>query len=144
MSISKGFGQIIQGVASQESGKYTRSVMYANAKNEEADTQMEVERLRDTARLAMGRQVAGLSGGGLQFDGSALDAVRESGIESQLEILQTRRKGSLAATGLRSQGKVAYAQGYNGMIQGFAGAASEFAKSAGSGGADYAAAGGAT
>lgn len=138
MTIGKAFGQIIQGVASQESGKYTRSVMLANARNQEADTQMEIERLRDSARLAMGRQVAGLAGGGLQFDGSALDAVRESGIESQLEILQTRRKGTLTAEGLRSQGRVAYAQGYNGMIQGFAGAAAEIAKTAGSGGADYA------
>lgn len=136
MSISKGLGSIIGGVASQESGKYTRKVMYANARNAEADTQMEVERLRDTARLAMGRQVAGLNTGGLEFDGSALDAVKESAIESQLELMQTRRKGTLAARGLRSQGKVAYAEGYNGMIQGFAGAAAEFEKAA-RGGADY-------
>lgn len=136
--VGKAAGQIIQGVAQQEAGKYTRSVMYANAKNQEADTQMEIERLRDSARLAMGRQVASLAGGGLQFDGSALDAVRESGIESQLEILQTRRRGTLAARGLRSQGEVANAAGYNQMIQSYAGAAAEIAKSAGSGGADYA------
>ena len=137
--VGKAAGQIISGVASQEAGKYTRAVMYANAKNQEADTQAEVERLRTSARLAMGQQVAGLAGGtGFNFDGSALDAVRESGIESQLEILQTRRRGTLAAKGLRSQGEVANAAGYNQMIQSYAGAATEVAKSIGSGGADYA------
>lgn len=129
-------GQVLVGQANFESGKYTRSVMYANAKNQEADTQMEVERLRDAARLAMGRQVVSLSSGGLDFDGSALDAVRESAIESQLEIMQTRRKGALAAESYRVQGRTAYAAGYNSMIQSHVGAAKELAESR----ADYAAA----
>jgi len=137
MTIGKAFGQIIGGVAQQEAGKYTRSVMQTNAANAEADTQSEIERLRTTARLAMGRQVNTPGASGLEFSGSALDALRESGIESQLEMMQTRRQGATAATGYRTQGKIAYAQGYNGMIQGFAGAAAAIGEDA----KDYAAAG---
>jgi len=115
----KAIGHFAEGAAGYEAGKFTRKVMQTNSANALRDGAAEASRLRDTARLAMGRQIAGLAASGFEgASGSALDAVRESSIESELEIMSARRRSEAAASGYKSQGQIAYAQGYNAMSSG--------------------------
>lgn len=115
----KAIGHFAEGAAAYEAGKFNRKVFKMNARSALIDGAAEASRLRDTARLAMGRQIAGLAGSGFDgASGSALDAVRESAIESELEIMQTRRRSEAAAQGFRLQGQAAYAQGYNAQSAG--------------------------
>ncbi|HEV2747611.1 MAG TPA: hypothetical protein VGW34_09975 [Allosphingosinicella sp.] len=127
-------GAIVQGVAGYEAGKYNRAVARANAVNAERDGAAEEARVRDAARLAMGRQIVGQASGGLMpGTGTALDALRESAIEAELDALTIRRRAAAAAAGHRVEGKLAYREGVSKLIGGFFGAAGGVAK-----GVDYA------
>lgn len=115
----KAIGQFAEGASAYEAGKFTRKVMQTNAANAQRDGAAEAARLRDTARLAIGRQFAGLAASGFDpASGSALDAVRESSIEAELDIMTARRRAQAAAMGYKSQGQIAYAQGYNAQSAG--------------------------
>lgn len=115
----KAIGQFAEGASAYEAGKFSRKVMQTNASNAERDGAAEASRIRDAARLSLGRQLAGLASSGFDpASGSALDAIRESSIEAELDILTTRRKADMAATGYKSQGQMAYAQGYNAQSAG--------------------------
>lgn len=119
-------GKVVSGAAALEAGKFTRRVMRTNKANALRDGVAESSRLRDAARLAIGRQVAGLAGSGALPDtGSALDALTETAIESEIEIMTAERRAMARAQGFEVQGNVAYAQGYNQFVGGiFNGAAS--------------------
>jgi hypothetical protein len=135
-------GDFVGGVAAYDAGKYTRNVMRTNAVNVERDGAMQIERQRDTARIHMGRQLAGLASSGFSLDGSALDALRESAIESEMEIQQTRRAAASQAQGLKTQGQMAYSSGYNQMSGGIISGAVKImdAMNPQSGGSNYASA----
>jgi hypothetical protein len=115
----KALPDLIEGASAHAAGKFNREVMRTNETNARRDGAAEAQRLRDTARLAIGRQAAGLAASGFDgASGSALDAIRESSLEAELEQLQVRRRAEQAAMGYRSQGQIAYAQGYNAMSAG--------------------------
>lgn len=112
----KAVGDFVQGSAAMDAGKFTRKLLKINAKNRERDGALEAERVRDTARIVRGRQVASLASSGFHTGtGSALDALRESLVESEVEISQVRRRAKVEAEVQRSQGNAAYAAGYNQM-----------------------------
>lgn len=131
-------GDFVGGVAAYDAGKYTRNVMRTNAINAERDGAARASRIRREARLHMGRQVAGLAGSGFQLTGSALDAVRESAIEAELDIMTTQRGARSEADALRSKGELAYTSGYNQMSGGFLSGAARIMDFA----SDYSSAGG--
>jgi hypothetical protein len=109
-------GDFVGGTAAMDAGKFTRNLMRINATNRERDGALEVERIRDTSRIVRGRQVASLASSGFHTGtGSALDALRESLIESEVEISQTRRRATVEAEVQRNQGNAAYSAGYNQM-----------------------------
>lgn len=115
----KAMGQFAEGIAAYDAGKFTKKVMQLNATHTERDGAAETSRLRDAARLSMGRQVAGLASSGFsESSGSAIDALRESAIESEMDIMNTRRRASLQAAGLRTQGALARNEGYSRMVGG--------------------------
>jgi hypothetical protein len=112
----KALGSFVEGTAAMDAGKYTRRVMKANAVNAERDGSLAAERVRDAARHVRGRQVANMAASGFQVgSGSALDALRESLIESEVEIASIRRTAASQATAQRQQGELAYTAGYNRM-----------------------------
>lgn len=126
----KAIGQFAEGIAAHDAGKYSRKVMEVNAQTAQRDGAAEASRLRDVARLAMGRQAAGLAASGFTLSGSALDALRESATESELEIMQTRRKAEAASRGYKQQGALAYAEGYSRMVGGIVSGAASIAETA--------------
>jgi hypothetical protein len=125
-------------VSAYEAGKFTRRAMRTNATNSERDGAAQAGRIRDAARLQIGRQITGMAGSGFALDGSAKDAILESFIEAQLDQETVRRQATSQAQGYRLQGEMAYAQGHNAMVGGFISGAAKMFETA----ANYAGAGG--
>jgi hypothetical protein len=113
-------GSVLGGLAANESGKYTRKVMRINGQNANRDGAEQASRIREAARLAMGRQaVAGGSSGFQMGSGSALDSLRESAIEREIDVATVRKQAASKATAFGQQGDIARAQGRSAMIGGF-------------------------
>lgn len=150
--VMAGIGSIQQGIAAKSAGKYTRKVMKINAHNALNDSVEERDRIRYASRLQMGRQVIGQADSGFQLGtGSALDELRESAINREIDLATSRRAAGMKAAAFKQQGDMAYAQGKSAFIGGLisgAGhfmdaAADAFGGAAGGGGGGAAAAGGA-
>lgn len=115
----KAIGHVVEGASAYEAGRFTRRVMQTNERNARNDGAAEASRIRDAARIAIGRQAASFGSSGFRdFSGSALDALRESSVEAELDIMTARRQAEARAQGFRVQGQSAYAQGYNAMTAG--------------------------
>lgn len=108
----KAVGQFAGGISAYDAGKYTRRVMNVNAQNAQNAGLSERDRIRGAARMAMGRQLVAQGGSGFQMGtGSALDALRESAMNRELDLAVSRQRAGMAAAGYQQQGKIAYAQG---------------------------------
>jgi hypothetical protein len=126
-----GVGSIQQGLAANASGKYTRKAMKINAANARNDGLETRDRIRTEARRTMGRQLLAQGGSGFQIGtGSALDELRESAIEREIDLATVRRQSEMKAKGFIQQGDLARAQGKSAMIGGFIGGAASFAEGA--------------
>jgi hypothetical protein len=135
----KAAGHIMEGQAAYEAGKFNRRVAETNAVNAERDGTVDEARIRDAARFAMGAQVAAQASGGFQAGtGSAIDALKESAVNSAVAQLQARRQARSAATASRTQGAIAYAAGRNAQTAGYMNAAKslidDYGKAAAAGG----------
>jgi hypothetical protein len=129
--------QIVQGVAGYEAGKYNRKVGRINARNALLEGNAEASRMRDLARISLGRQLGAQAESGFEIGtGTAIDSLLESATEAELEAMDAVRQAQLRARAFRAQGDMAYAEGYNRGVQGLFGAAAAVAQ----GKADYAAA----
>jgi hypothetical protein len=124
-------GQVVQGIGAYQAGKFNRKVERVNAINEERDGAAEIARIRDAARLALGRQVGAQAESGFEIgSGTALQSLLESQIEAEMDRQNIRRRAASSAANRRAQGELAYAAGVNARTQGFIGAAATVAKSA--------------
>lgn len=113
-------GSVLGGLAANEAGKYTRKVMRINGQNAERDGVEQAARIREAARLAMGRQVVSQGSSGFQMGtGSALDSLRESAIEREIDLATVRKQAKSKAVAYGQQGDMARAQGRSAMIGGF-------------------------
>lgn len=139
----KAVGMFAQGIAANDAGKYTRSVMATNSQNALNDGVSERDRIRYAARQTMGQQLVDQGGSGFQTGtGSALDSLKQSVANRELDFAVSRRNAGMKAAGYKQQGDLAYAQGKaamaGGIISGAAEIASEvagaFAGGAGAGG----------
>ncbi|MDX3883608.1 MAG: hypothetical protein QHC65_04240 [Sphingomonas sp.] len=116
-------GQLIQGVAGYESGRYNRRLARSQAVEAERDGAADEARIREEARLAIGQQLAAQAGSGFEMgSGSALEALTQSQVNATLDALTARRAAASRSRGLRVQGDIAYAQGENALISGIIGA----------------------
>lgn len=149
--VLQGVGAIQQGVAANAAGKYTRKMMVVNSSNTLNDGIEQGDRIRYAARQQMGRQAVSQGASGFQMGtGSALDALRESAINREIDLATVRRQSKTRADSFIQQGSLAYAQGKSAMIGGFISgaahfmdaAASAFGGAGGGGGGAVAAAGG--
>lgn len=110
---------VLGGMAANQSGKYTRKVMEGNARAANADEAANRERIDYSARVQMGRQLVDQANSGFQVGtGSPVDALRESAINRELDILTSRRRGEAKALGYRQQGNLARAQGKAALVGG--------------------------
>lgn len=132
-SVLQGVGAIQQGLAANAAGKYTRKVMKVNARNALNDGLEQQDRVRTEARLAMGRQIVAQGGSGFQVGtGSALDELRESAINREIDLATIRRQSTMKAKGFEQEGRLARAQGKSAMIGGFISGAASFMDAASS------------
>lgn len=141
---------VVGGLAANQSGKYTKKMMYRNAQQEEARSVGERERVRFAARIAEGRQLVDQGDSGFQLGtGTAVDELRESATARELDILTSHFNATSRANAARQQGDLARYQGKAAMIGGFISgaatliddAAAAFGGGAGGGGGGAAGAG---
>lgn len=118
-------GNLVQGVAGYETGKYNRAVSRVEATEQDRAGSAERARIAENARAAMGEQVAAQGANGFQQGtGSAIDALFQSQVSAALDAMTSRAEASSRARAARAQGDMAYAAGKNSLVAGMFGAAS--------------------
>lgn len=123
-------GSIIAGNAAYAAGRYNKRTADQNAQVIETDAAAEGEAARAEARQIMGEAVAAQGAGGFQIGtGSALEALRESAINAELDVRTLRRKGKTAADAQRASGSLALMEGRAARTAGYISAAASVAKS---------------
>lgn len=121
-------GKLVQGVGALKAGNANRRALYGQAREVESTAAAQELRIRDTARKAIGEQVAAQFGNGmLGGTGSALDALAESQVNAMLDVLQVRRESTAKAMSLRAQGDQARTEGRFALASSILGAASSAA-----------------
>jgi hypothetical protein len=124
----KAVGMFAQGISAFDSGKYTRKVMNTNAQNARNDGVAERDRIRYASRVAMGQQLVDQGGSGFAVgSGSAIDALKESLVNRELDFAVSRRKAGMAATDFEQKGQIAYQQGKSALAGGIISGAMEIA-----------------
>lgn len=130
-------GSILKGVAGFKAGQRNRATADANARNELSEGNAQATRIRDLARIQLGRQFTAQAESGFAVNqGSAVDSLVDSQTNAELDALDAMRVARSKSAAYRSEGKAAYSQGVFDLAGGFVGAASGVA----SGTSDYAAA----
>lgn len=123
-------GSIVAGNAAYAAGKYNRDVANRNAQVLETDAAAEGEAARAEARQVMGEAIAAQGMSGFQIGtGSALEALRESAINAELDVQTIRRKGRTAADAQRASGTLSMMEGKAARTAGYISAAASIAKS---------------
>lgn len=130
---------VLGGMAANSSSKYTKKVMVQNATAAQGDAAAVRERIDYAARQQIGRQLVGQADSGFQIGtGSATDALRESAINRELDILTSRRQADAKAQGFRQEGNLARSQGkaalFGGIVSGAATLANDAVAAFGGGG----------
>lgn len=120
-------GNLIQGVAGYEAGRYNRDLNNNLALEEERAGAAQEAQVREDARMAIGEQIAGQGGSGFQMgSGAALDALSQSQVNAALDALAVRRDAAGRARVRRVEGAQAYAAGQNQLVQGLLGAGAAY------------------
>lgn len=135
-------GPIVQGVAGYQAGRYNKQVAGANAQAVEAEGAEQALRIRNAARVHMGRQIGAQAESGFEIGtGTAIDSLIESATNAELEAMEARRAAASRATAYRLQGRQAGMEGKNALIASlFSGAAAavsakqDYAQASGGGG----------
>ena len=118
-------GQALSAYSQLRAGNEARKSAYGAAHEEEAAAAAQELRIRESARKAIGEQVAAqFSNGFLGGTGSALDALAESQINATMDALQVRRDAMAKARALRAEGDQRSAAGKFGAAEAILGAAS--------------------
>jgi hypothetical protein len=124
MALAAG-GSIIKGIGGLKAGQQNKKALYGQALEEERAGEAQAMRIRDTARRAMGQQIAGQFSNGFQGgSGSALDALTESQINATLDMMEVRRQAAGKARSMRAEGDMRLSQGKFALAEGLIGAAS--------------------
>jgi hypothetical protein len=122
-------GKLVQGVGGLLAGNANAKALRKQSRETLASGVAQEARIREAARATMGDQIAaqfsnGMMGGG----GSALDALRESKINSTMDALEIRRQAMGKAQALNAQAKQAKMEGRFALVSGMLGAGSDVAK----------------
>lgn len=126
MEAMQAAGNIVQGVAGYEAGKYNQAVANTEAIEQERAGAVEEARVREAARVAIGAQLAAQGSNGFAMGtGSALDAITQSQTNAVWDAMQVRQNAAARARSARVSGAIARAQGDNAMVAGLMGAAAK-------------------
>lgn len=90
---------VYQGYQQYKTGQYNAAVdkNEANAAINQSAAQAAV--VQRQGREALGRQAAAFGAAGVGYGGSSLDALKQSAINSEMDVLNTRYKGAITAYG---------------------------------------------
>jgi hypothetical protein len=104
-------GAIAQGNAAKSAANYNAAVARQNADIARANSAADADKQERQGRLLAGRQRAAVGASGITPEGSPLEVMADSALESELDALTTRYRGELQA---RSYGQDATLQGMRG------------------------------
>src|SRR5271170_7968908 len=99
-------GSIIQGVETSRADKYNAAVMQnekAGAINQASAQAGMQER---AGREALGKQLAAFGGAGVGYGGSSEVGLKQSAVNQELDVLNTKYKGAVAGYGYGVQGSI--------------------------------------
>lgn len=131
-------GSIVQGIGGYQAGKYNRKVLQGQQRTALREGAEESVRIRRAGRMFLGRQIAAQGESGFMVGtGSALDTLRETQTNIELEAMEAMHQAVGRGVAFAQQGDMAGRQGKFALVEGLFGAASGIAK----GVSDYAAAG---
>ena len=118
-------GSLLKAHAANSAGNDQRKVAYGQALEEETASAAQELQIRESARKAIGNQLAAQSSNGFQGGtGSALDALNESQTNMVLDTMRVRRDAASRAASLRTQGDQARSAGRMSAVQSLIGGAS--------------------
>lgn len=121
-------GSLIKTVGGYQAARQNAAVVKAQAREERDIGAAEVEKIRASARAAMGRQIMGMAESGFQpGTGSARTAIEESLINRELDVMMSRRTTEGRARGLDMQAKQIKRTATLGLVSGLLGAAGQIA-----------------
>lgn len=121
-------GSLVQGIGGMKAANYQARADQANATSAENDGAAQAQQIRDQARMAMGQQIGAQAESGFSIGtGTGLDSLRESAINSELDVLNVRRKAATEAASYRAQAQQAKNQGKFALLGGLFGAANAVA-----------------
>lgn len=120
-------GPVLKGAAGYGAGQQNAAALEAQA-NEEALAGAQTElRIRDSARKAIGEQLAAQgSNGFLGGTGSALEALTESQVNAALDAMLVRRDAAMKSSALREQAGMQRRQAKLSVVEGLIGAGSAY------------------
>lgn len=126
-------GAISQAVSARNAAKYNAAVAERNAViSRQQAAANEAAQRRDAFR-AMGRIRAGYGAAGVATEGTPLDVLEDSAAEAELDALNIRYKGEIAAMGYESEAQLQKTRAKSALVTGVFNAGSALL----SGGAQY-------
>lgn len=121
-------GTLVKTVGGLNAASHNAQVLRAQAQEERQIGVAEVEKIRASARAAMGRQIMGIAESGFQpGTGSARTAIEESLINRELDVMLSRRTSEGRAQGLDMQAKQIKRTAVFNAVEGLIGAAGQIA-----------------
>jgi len=121
-------GSLVKTVGGYQAARQNAAVVKAQAREERDIGVAEVEKIRASARAAMGRQIMGMAESGFQpGTGSARTAIEESLINRELDVMMSRRTTEGRARGLDMQAKQIKRTAVFQAVEGLIGAAGQIA-----------------
>ena len=125
-------GQVVQGVASHNSGDSNASASSAEGKMHMEQAKIEEEQSRRRSAMIMGKTQAVAAAAGLDTTfGSPLDIALDQAQQAELEALNIRYMGKMRKYAANQQAAAYQAQGQGGMFAGLLGAGGSFMKGGG-------------
>jgi hypothetical protein len=115
-------GSIAQGNAANAAAQSNADALTQQADAENRAAGAREEQQRRQARQFLGGQRASLAQAGIGLTGSAYDINRQSAVNAELDALNIRYEGQLAAKGLRDQATMQRFEGKQARTAGFLGA----------------------
>lgn len=107
------FGTLLQGADAKEAGDFNAAMKDYAAQSTEQQAGQSEWRQRRAARIALGDQAAAMGEAGVAGSPSSEAIQRQSSVDAELDALNIRYKGKLAAYGLRQQGRLDRLEGSN-------------------------------
>lgn len=105
-------GSLISGIGGFQAGTYNARVARQNARNAAIDANAQEAQVRRDARAIAGDAIAAMGASGSALGtGSALDLLRESATNAEMDALNIRRRGAYEYAAGRAEARMARRQG---------------------------------